>query len=133
MKLTLRSQPTQPNYTLGSLYVNDVFECFTLEDTVRVGAKVFGKTAIPAGVYGVDITYSPHFGRNLPLLVNVPNFEGVRIHPGNTDADTEGCILVGTTESADFIGNSRVAFEALFAKLDAAHTQHEPIVIEIIR
>jgi hypothetical protein len=56
----------------------------------------------------------------LPILMNVPNFEGVRIHPGNSNHDTEGCILVGTTRSVDFIGNSRKAFNKLFAKMKTA-------------
>ena len=85
---------------------------------VRKGAKVNGQTAIPTGTYNLIINHSNRFNRDLPLLENVPNFTGVRIHAGNTSAHTEGCILVGTTWSGkDFIGNSRVAFNKLFEKL----------------
>ena len=115
--------------TIGTLSINGVFECFTLEDRVRP-VKIHGATAIPAGIYEVAITFSDRFQRPLPLLLNVPNFAGIRIHPGNTAEDTEGCILVGTTERKDFVGNSRVAFKALFTKLDAA-LRREKVFIEV--
>jgi len=82
--------------TIGELLIDGKHECHTLEDVVRAdGVKVYGETAIPPGVYSVDITYSPRFKRDLPLLIGVQNFIGIRIHPGNTASDTEGCILVG--------------------------------------
>jgi hypothetical protein len=92
--------------------------------------KIAGRTAIPAGRYEVIINFSQRFGRPLPLLLNVPDFEGVRIHPGNTPANTEGCILVGETKSENFIGQSRVAFDQLFEKLKAASAT-EKIFVEI--
>lgn len=108
-------------YTVGKMYIDNIYECYTLEDVVRTGAKVNGQTAIPTGTYNVIINHSNRFNRDLPLLENVPNFTGVRIHAGNTSAHTEGCILVGTTWSGkDFIGNSRVAFNKLFEKLKKA-------------
>lgn len=108
-------------YTVGKMYIDNIYECYTLEDVVRTGAKVNGQTAIPTGTYNLIINHSNRFNRDLPLLENVPNFTGVRIHSGNTSANTEGCILVGTTWSGkDFIGNSRVAFNKLFEKLKKA-------------
>ena len=108
-------------YTVGKMYIDNIYECYTLEDVVRKGAKVNGQTAIPTGTYNLIINHSNRFNRDLPLLENVPNFTGVRIHSGNTSANTEGCILVGTTWSGkDFIGNSRVAFNKLFEKLKKA-------------
>ena len=108
-------------YTVGKMYIDNIYECYTLEDVVRTGAKVNGQTAIPTGTYNVIINHSNRFNRDLPLLENVPNFTGVRIHSGNTSANTEGCILVGTTWSGkDFIGNSKVAFNKLFEKLKKA-------------
>jgi hypothetical protein len=108
-------------YTVGKMYIDNIYECYTLEDVVRTGAKVNGQTAIPTGTYNLIINHSNRFNRDLPLLENVPNFTGVRIHAGNTSAHTEGCILVGTTWSGkDFIGNSRVAFNKLFEKLKKA-------------
>ena len=116
--------------TIGELSVNGKFECFTLEDKVRA-VKIHGKTAIPAGIYEVVITFSDRFKKQLPLFLNVPNFAGIRIHSGNTAADTEGCILVGTSKAANFVGGSRVAFNALFPKLQKALTK-EKIFIEVI-
>jgi len=115
--------------TIGELYVDGAFECYTLEDKVRP-VKIKGITAIPAGAYEVIISFSERFNRQLPLLLNVPNFDGIRIHPGNTDRDTEGCILVGQTKAPDFIGDSRVAFEALFQKMQEA-AKREKIFLEI--
>jgi hypothetical protein len=66
----------------------------------------------------------------LPLLLAVPNFDGIRIHPGNTDADTEGCILVGVERLQDRIGQSKIAFEKLFDRLLTA-AKIEKIFIEI--
>jgi hypothetical protein len=119
MKLELKRLHRTNNSTIGELYVNGVFECYTLEDKERE-VKIKNETAIPKGVYIVGITLSNRFKKMLPILMNVPNFEGVRIHPGNSNHDTEGCILVGTTRSVDFIGNSRKAFNKLFAKMKTA-------------
>lgn len=104
-----------------------------MEDVLRPpGVKLKGKTAIPAGVYDVTITPSARFKKELPLLLNVPMFEGIRIHPGNTAADTEGCLLPGRLREADFVGQSNVAFQALFAKLRAEIMRKGTIKIEII-
>lgn len=119
MELQVKRTDFTDSSTIGELSVNGQFECYTLEDKVRP-VKIAGKTAIPAGRYEVIIDFSQRFGRLLPLLLNVPNFEGVRIHPGNAAADTEGCILVGEEKSQDFVGQSRAAFDRLFAKLSAA-------------
>jgi len=107
------------NSTIGEMTVDGKWECYTLEDIERE-VKVKSETAIAKGTYKVIINKSNRFKKLLPLLLNVPNFEGVRIHPGNTNHDTEGCILVGRTRSKDFIGQSRKAFESLFAKMKLA-------------
>lgn len=130
MQITVYRNEKSPTTTVGELHVDGIFECYTLEDRVRkldsAKDKVYGMTAIPAGTYNVTLTHSPRFKRTLPLVNNVPFFEGVRIHPGNTAADTDGCILVGTTKIATLggptlmIGNSRVAFDKLFAKMEKA-------------
>lgn len=130
-------------YTISKLFINDVFECFILEDKLRENSsysgftvayqKIIGKTAIPSGKYKVDITYSQRFKRFLPLLHNVPGFKGVRIHPGNTDKDTEGCLLPGQWDKGGIVTKSRETFDALFVKLLATVQIGEEITLEIIR
>lgn len=84
MKLELYRKFLGKDYTIGKLFINGEYFCDTLEDTVRPeGEKILGKTAIPYGTYDIILTMSPKFKRILPLLLNVPNFEGVRIHSGN--------------------------------------------------
>ena len=120
MILELRRLDLTAERTIGELYLDDTFECYTLEDAAREGPKVPGKTAIPAGTYAVIVNYSPRFQRRLPLLAGVPGFTGIRIHAGNTAVDTEGCILVGQAVEGDVLLRSRAALEALLVKLDAA-------------
>ena len=118
MYLLIKRHFKGPQYTIGRLFVDGVYECDTLEDVVREGGvKVAGETAIPAGKYPVRITWSVRFKKNLPILDNVPNFTGVRIHTGNTAKDTEGCILVGYNRVKGRVVDSRAAFKRLFAKL----------------
>jgi len=119
MKITIKRLHKTKVSTIGELLIDGVFECFTLEDIER-DVKVKSETAIPKGTYKVIINQSNRFKRLLPLLINVPNFEGVRIHSGNSNHDTEGCILVGQTRSKDFIGQSRKAFDKLFKKMQSA-------------
>ena len=132
MELTLTRNPSKNDCTIGSLAVNGKFECYTLEDVVR-DKKIHGKTAIPAGKYKIILNQSFRFKRILPLLLSVPNYEGVRIHAGNTAANTEGCLLVGNqhTENSIVGGTSRPALEALMAKLQIAYNKNEPIFITI--
>lgn len=132
MNLILQRGLCDESCTIGELSVDGVFECYTLEDVVRPdGVKIPGETAIPPGCYDVDITHSPRFGCDLPLLVDVKNFSWVRIHPGNDAGDTEGCILVGQTRQPGFVGGSRKAFAALFVQLRDAAARDEPISIEV--
>jgi len=130
MLLTLKRSVFTDKSTIGDLAVDGQFEAFTLEDVARQ-KKIKHETCIPAGRYNVIINHSQRFNRDLPLLENVPNFDGIRIHPGNTDKDTSGCVLVGQTKSQDFVGNSRVTFDALFAKIKAALDGGDKVEIEI--
>jgi len=133
MKITVTRFQFDPDVTLGRMSVDGAFVAFTCEDTVRAPGepKVYGQTAIPAGTYNVEITWSPHFGCYLPLLDAVPGFEGVRIHPGNTAADTDGCILVGLDQEAKGVGRSRIAFGELYPKIEAARKAGETVTLEI--
>jgi hypothetical protein len=119
MQITVKRLHKTDTSTIGELLIDGIFECYTLEDIERQ-VKIKAETAIPKGTYKVIINQSNRFKRLMPLLLNVPNFEGVRIHAGNTNHDTEGCILVGRTRSKDFIGQSRKAYDKLFKKMQAA-------------
>lgn len=138
MKLKLvRPDVCGAKATIGKLYIDDVFECYTLEDVDRTlekgGEKVFGCTAIPRGKYSIIVSMSNRFKRNLPLIVDVPQFEGVRIHAGNTSADTDGCVLVGSSiVNEAFIGGSQVAFGKLFNKICAALEHLDTVELEIV-
>ena len=132
MKLELIRSLCGAACTIGDLYIDGAHSCYTLEDVVRPeGEKVYGQTAIPYGRYRVIITFSNRFQRDLPLLVDVPNFEGIRIHPGNTAADTYGCVLVGMGKQGDSITSSRVAFSAVFADIRDAIERSEEVWIEV--
>lgn len=134
MKLRLVREQFRPDSTIGRMLVDDVFECFTLEDGVRT-KKIHGATAIPAGAYRVTVEDSPRFKRKLPRLHGVPNFSGVLIHPGNTAADTEGCILVGRNwkPGQEAIGASRLAFDTLFSKINSAIDRGEEVSIAVMQ
>ena len=110
IKLRLEREFFTPTETLGSLYINGKFFCFTLEDKDRGlrsshaladirARKVAGETAIPTGTYKVVVNLSNRFKRPMPLLLNVPGFEGVRLHGGNTHHNTEGCPLVARSRN----------------------------------
>lgn len=132
MELKLIRKDFAKDYTIGDLLVDGKFECYVIEDVVR-DEKIHGKTAIPYGKYSVIINQSNRFKRLLPLLVNVPNYEGVRIHTGNTALDTEGCLLPGRMKQKGRVLQSKLAFDALFAKMQQAVAKGEKITIEIIK
>ncbi len=120
VKLLLQRKWCVKDATIGELFLDDVFQCYTLEDVVRsVDQKVQNATAIPTGSYHVVVDWSPRFQKNMLHILDVPGFEGIRIHAGNTAGDTDGCILVGQTiDLTDgAIGASRIAYEQLFRKL----------------
>ena len=109
-------------YTIGKMYLDGIYFCDTLEDTVRDfgkngKGKVYGETAIPAGTYDVILSHSPKFKRTLPELLNVPYFEYIRIHAGNTAEDSHGCILVGENKVKGKVLNSRIWEKRLVDRL----------------
>lgn len=138
MILTLQRSPSAGDTTPGDLSVNGVHECFTCEDQIREIPgqpverwKVYGKTAIPAGRYRVLVTPSSRFKRDLPLLCDVPGFGGIRIHVGNTSADTDGCILPGTVRVSSGVASSTKAFDSLFPKIQTAIQSGDEVWIEV--
>ena len=101
-----------------------------MEDAIRP-VKIPGETAIPFGRYQVVITPSQRFQRDLPILLEVPNFSGVRIHPGNTKEDTEGCVLVGMRRGKDTIFESKRAVESLIVRIRQAITSGDEVWLDI--
>lgn len=134
MILRLERIDLEPAYTMGRLYVDGDAECWVLEDTVREpGVKIAGATAIPFGTYKVVLDFSHRFQRIMPHIVDVPGFDGIRIHAGNTVADTSGCLIVGTVRVGATVIHSRDAYNALFKKLERAKSFGEDITLEIVR
>jgi hypothetical protein len=139
MKLTLKRIALRPTYTIGKLYIDGEYFCDTCEDKVRdtnkngvfdEGKKVYGETAIPYGTYKVILSMSNRFKRVLPLLLDVPEFSGIRIHSGNTaEKDSAGCILVGENKQVGKVLNSRRTENKLMQILNATD---EDIEIEIV-
>ena len=154
MKLKVDRKWKKETYTIGRLYIDGQFFCNTLEDTDRglskndplvtiQKRKVYGETAIPTGIYKIDMeTVSPKYNAvkwykdlckgKIPRLVDVPGFEGVLIHTGNTPLDTFGCILVGDNKAKGKVINSRERFKELYKKLRIAADNKEEITIEIV-
>jgi hypothetical protein len=135
VRLVLDRTEYSEHTTLGDLYVNGTWEAVSLEDRVRP-YKLPDITAIPPGLYDCRVTWSPRFKRHLPLLIDVPGYEGIRIHPGNTHKDSSGCILVGENfqivSGLPYLLHSVRAFDRLFAKLEAAKARNESISLEVL-
>lgn len=107
IKLLVKREFFAETYTIGKLYVDGVYFCDTLENPVRPnGVKIPNETAIPYGTYEVIVNFSPKFKRILPRLLNVPMFDGILIHRGNSVKDTSGCILVGENKVKGMVLNS---------------------------
>lgn len=140
MKLTLKRIALRPTYTIGKLYIDDAYFCDTLEDTVRDTnksgkfdhgeQKIKGKTAIPYGTYEIKWTYSPRFKKYTPQLMNVPSFEGIRVHAGNTSADTEGCLILGENKQVGKVLNSRATINKFYPIIKKACSNGK-VTIEI--
>lgn len=131
MELLLRRPKSRVHCTISPLLVDNEPFHYILEDVIR-DVKVPGETAIPAGRYQIVLTYSERFKRVLPLLLDVPNYTGIRIHPGNRDIDTDGCLLPGEWDGiAESVYNSRKIFDVLFYRISGAVSREEEIWIEI--
>ena len=135
MRLILKRLYLKTDYTIGKLSMDGKYFCDTLEDQVRdltKERKIPGRTAIPAGVYEIVVNVSPRFKRKLPRLLDVPGFDGILIHRGNTAEDTAGCILVGENRERGKVINSTRYEVQLTGILERAQEKGE-ITIEIIQ
>ncbi len=141
MKITLKRIALKDTYTIGKLYINGEYFCDTLEDKVRDlnkngvfdngEKKIYGQTAIPYGTYNVKWTYSNKFKKYMPLIENVPSFAGIRIHAGNSSADTQGCVLVGENKAVGKVLNSKNTVNKLYPIIEKA-CKNDSVTIEII-
>lgn len=154
MKLRLERAWKKPTYTIGRLFVDGELFCNTLEDTDRglhfkdslgriQSVKIPSETAIPTGNYRITLDIlSPKYSANewymtvcggrVPRLLNVPGFDGILIHTGNTALDTSGCVLVGLNTKVGQLTSSKDTFKKLYAKLKTAHDRGEIIEIDIV-
>ena len=118
--------------TIGELYIDGIKECYTLEDRQRdFPDKIKKQTCIWEGVYKVGIDYSPKYERNMPHILNVPLFEGIRIHSGNDSDDTEGCIILGRIRGEDRVEESVLAIKAFVPKLEVAIARNEVVKLVV--
>lgn len=140
MKLLLQRRPSKGGATIGKLSVDGVFVCFTLEDEIREIEgqsvekwKVHSKTAIPSGEYRVTLENSGRFGPDTLTINNVPGFQYIRMHAGNTSADTEGCPLLGmqATDTTLIGGTSRPAVALVKGLVQNAISRKELVTIEV--
>lgn len=142
MRLRLERKYFKEDYTIGNLYVDGEFFSNTLEDKNRDlnkngkfdngEAKVYGQTCIPFGTYRIIVNMSPKFGRELPRLLDVPHFEGILIHRGNSPENTLGCILVGENKVKGKVINSTPYEERLVRMMKESLSRGEDITIEIV-
>jgi hypothetical protein len=124
------------NYTTSRVFIDGRFFCYCLEDTDRKlednpEAKVYGETAIPRGTYKLLVDFSGRFQRELPRLLDVPGYSGIRIHAGNVPADTHGCLLLGTSRKDGMVVNSRIAMVKFMELLDLAYDRGEQVEVTI--
>jgi hypothetical protein len=144
MELQQKRETFTDESTIGTLSIEGKFECFILEDKDRglndnltleqiLKVKVYGKTAIPYGRYEVDWTMSARFKVMMPILLNVKGYSGIRIHKGNTEIDSLGCLLCGTRKKNNMVTESTLATKNLYAKIENAKKQGQRIFITIVR
>ena len=140
MEIVVKRIALKPTYTIGKLYIDGEYFCDTLEDTVRDlnkngkfdngEKKVYGGTAIPYGKYEVKWTYSHRFKKYTPQLMNVPSFDGIRIHSGNSSTDTEGCLLLGENKQVGKVLNSKATINKFYPIIKQACSKGK-VTIEI--
>lgn len=153
MEILVERIAKKPNYTISKWYVNGMYFCDGIEDTDRGlisdmsisdirRIKVSGKTAIPAGTYQVTLKVkSPKYSKvdkyrrfcngYMPRLLNVPGYEGILIHPGNTEADTEGCLIPGQNKVKGKVVNSTDTWMKLYKLLKEAEEGNDIIRLTI--
>ena len=136
MNIQLKRIAKKETYTIGKLYIDGVYFCDTIEDKDRglnqamsindiKKKKVYGETAIPTGTYKLVIDYSNRFKKSMAHILNVPGYEGIRIHTGNSAKDSLGCIIVGKNKVVGKVVESRNTYNQLFPILQKAFKEGE--------
>lgn len=143
MKIKIKSNKSTENSTISKMYIDGNFVCYTLEDVVR-DKKIAGETAIPEGKYKITLrneggkneSYKkmyPSMHKGMLYVNDVPNYEYVLIHKGNTKKDTEGCLLVGEDIGVDSVSNSAKAYEKIYPIISKALLNKEEVTLIIER
>jgi hypothetical protein len=136
MKIVVKRNQFLQGCTLGIMDIDGVRMGYTCEDVDRHleqgGTKIPGKTAIPRGTYPVIMSFSNRFQKALPELLDVALFDKIRIHGGNSAADTEGCILLGGTLIPAGVANCAVPVQRVVALLEAAEERGEKSTVEVM-
>lgn len=144
MRVTLKRIAFKDKYTIGRIYINDRYFCDALEDKDRglydwqsegyiLEKKIKHETAIPYGMYKLLWSYSPKYKRMMPEITGVKGFSGIRIHSGNTQDDTSGCILLGFNKKVGMVLDSRKTCKKFDAIIEECHKRGEPITFEITK
>lgn len=142
MEIVLKRIAKKEKYTIGKLYINGQYTCDTIEDKDRgltddmdvkeiESKKVYGETAIPTGTYTVSYTYSNKFKKMMPLINNVKGFAGIRMHSGNTEKDSLGCLILGQNKAVGKVINSRETCAKVYPIIKSASDKGEKITITI--
>lgn len=135
MKISIVRESSGEHGTFGRVYVDGVFVCHSLEDKDRRiesgGAKIPGESAIPRGIYKLIIDMSVRFKKLMMHILDVPQFSGIRIHSGNTHADTEGCILLGNGRANGYLIDSRTAVNKMFWAVERELKLGKEVIIEV--
>lgn len=139
MELKVERFETSPDETFGRFYIDGILKCLTLEDTFRK-VKIKGETRIQASRYKIELYNSPSFshkyGHKMLHIMNVPEFEGVLIHCGNTNIDTKGCLLVGkkigVLNNKRAVLDSKVAYNAIYPIISEAILKGQEVYITYI-
>lgn len=142
MKLKLKRIYRGNTYTIGRLYIDNEYFCDTLEDKDRgltsymseeeiKSLKVYSETAIPTGTYKIKVTFSRRFKKKMPVLIGVKGFSGIRIHSGNDETHTSGCILCGFNKEKGKVVNSKVVTSKVYALIENAINNNNEVEITI--
>jgi hypothetical protein len=135
LQFTLDRYEFTDEYTIGKLYANGIFVCYTLEGCDRYledgGMKVQNNTAIPRGLYSMTVNFSERFQKKMPLIMNVPGFIGIRLHSDNSVANTDGSVLIGMSKIMDKVLESIEAVTIVIELINKAIIDGQSITIEI--